>query len=128
MQLHLNYETAPKHPLRWVETGTPFSWRVEKMKWTADKTALIVNKSLTLEGFPPEAFTYKLGNRSALDWLVDQYQTKTDARSGLSSDPNREDDEEYIVRLIGRVTTVSLETQRLIGQLPDACFPEADAS
>ena len=121
MQLHLNYETAPEYPLRWVETGTPFSWRVEKMKWTADKSALVVNGSLTLEGFPAEAFAYKLGNRSALDWVVDQYQVKTDARSGLTSDPNRADDEEYIARLIGRVTTVSLETQQLLATLPPLC-------
>src|SRR5688500_4181828 len=123
MQLHLNYESAPEYCLRWVETGAPFSWRVEKMKWTPDKTALIVNSSLTLEGFPPEAFLYKLGNRSALDWVVDQYQVKTDARSGLTSDPNRADDEEYIVRLVGRVTTVSLETQKLISDLPPLLGP-----
>jgi predicted helicase len=104
--------------VRWVETGTPFSWRVEKMKWTADKTALVVNPALTLEGLPSEAFDYKLGNRAALDWVVDQYQVQTDARSGLASDPNRADDEAYIVRLIGRVVTVSLATQNLLAALP----------
>ncbi len=75
---------------------------------------------VSLQGslFPSEAFDYKLGNRSALDWVVDQYQVKTHARSGLVSDPNREDNEEYIVRLVGRVTTVSLETQKLLAALP----------
>jgi predicted helicase len=96
----------------------PFSWRVQKMKLTGDKSAVVVNPSLTLEGIPPEALNYKLGNRSALEWIIDQYQIKTDARSGLVSDPNREDDEEYIVRLIGRVVTVSVQTQELIDALP----------
>ena len=38
-----------------------------------------------------------------MDRVIDQYQVSTDKRSGITSDPNREDDEEYIVRLVGRV-------------------------
>ena len=56
--------------------------------------------------------------RSALDWIIDQYQVSTDKRSGITSDPNRADDEEYIVRLVGRVITVSMETVRLVQALP----------
>ena len=62
-------------------------------------------------------FAYRLGNRSALDWVIDQYQVTTDTRSGIVSDPNRADDPQYIVRLVGRVITVSVETQRLVGEL-----------
>jgi len=119
--LHLNYEAAPEYSARLVENReVPFSWRVQKMKLSRDKSTLTVNESLSIEGIPAEVFDYRLGNRSALEWIIDQYQTKTDARSGLSSDPNREDDEEYIVRLAQRVMTVSLETMKLIGELPDA--------
>ncbi len=89
------------------------------MKLSADKSALVVNPSLTLEGIPPEAFAYRLGNRSALEWIVDQYQTKADARSGLASDPNRADDPEYIVRLVARIVTVSVQTVKLVGDLPE---------
>lgn len=63
---------------------------------------------------PQERFQYRLGNRSALEWVIDQFQVSTDARSGITSDPNREDDAEYIVRLVGRVVTVSVETVRLV--------------
>ena len=59
-------------------------------------------------------FEYRLGNRSALEWIIDQYQVSTDKRSGITNDPNRVDDPEYIVRLIGQVTTVSLETAKLV--------------
>jgi hypothetical protein len=52
----------------------------------------------------------RLGNRSALDWVLDQYQVSTDKRSGIVSDPNRPEDEEYVVRLVGRVITVSCGT------------------
>jgi hypothetical protein len=55
----------------------------------------------------------KVGKRSALDWVIDQYQIKTDKRSGITSDPNNADDEEYIVRLVGQVVRVSVETPTL---------------
>ena len=81
-------------------------------------TQLKVNESLMLTGIPAECFEYRLGNRSALDWVIDQYQVSTDKRSGITSDPNRDDDEEYIVRLVGRVVTVSVETVKLVQALP----------
>src|SRR5512136_576051 len=61
---------------------------------------------------------YRLGNRSALEWVIDQYQVSTDKRSGITNDPNRLDDPEYIVRLIGQVITVSLETVKIVKALP----------
>src|SRR5256886_5063045 len=87
------------------------------MKLTPDKTKVIVNESLTLAGIPQECSQYRLGNRSALDWVIDQYQVSEDKRSGIVSDPNNLDDEEYIVRLIGKVITVSVETVRLVNEL-----------
>jgi len=82
------------------------------------KTALVVNETLTLEGIPPETFAYRLGNRSALDWVIDQYRVTTDKRSGIVSDPNRSDEPEYIVRLVERVVRVSVETVKIVGGLP----------
>jgi predicted helicase len=66
---------------------------------------------------PQECFSYRLGNRSALEWVIDQYQVSVDKRSGIVSDPNSLEDEEYIVRLVGRVVTVSVETVRLVNEL-----------
>src|SRR5438132_7576722 len=83
-----------------------------------DKTEFKVNESLTLTGIPPEVFQYRLGNRSALDWVIDQYRVTEDARSGIVSDPNREDDPEYIVKLVGRVVAVSVETVQIVKGLP----------
>ena len=62
---------------------------------------------------------YRLGNRSALEWVIDQYQVKTGKRSGIASDPNRADDAEYIVNLVGRVIRVSLETVKIVKALPE---------
>ena len=57
---------------------------------------------------------YRLGTRSALEWIIDQYRIKTYKRSGIVNDPNRTDDPQYIVRLIGKVITVSLETVEIV--------------
>ncbi|MCL1474252.1 hypothetical protein [Argonema antarcticum] len=60
----------------------------------------------------------------ALDWIIDQYQVSTDNRSGITNDPNRLHDEEYIVRLIKQVITVSLETVKIVKGLPDLGLPK----
>jgi predicted helicase len=118
---HLDYENIEPCPLKWLETdGVPLSYKVlDKMRLSKDKTALRVNPSLTLAGIPPEVFQYRLGNRSALEWVIDQYQVSEDKRSGIRSDPNRPDGEQYIVRLVGQVVRVSLETVRIVNGLPE---------
>ena len=117
--LHANYESAAEYKLKRIENrDESLNWRVEKMRLTKDKNAIIYNDFLTLDGIPPETFAYRLGNRSALEWVIDQYQVSTDKRSGITNDPNREDEPDYIVKLIGKVIAVSLETQKLIAQLP----------
>lgn len=115
-RLHVGYESLDPWPLERIEIkGVPYSERVTKMKLSPDKQSLCVNESLTLAGIPPETFDYRLGSRSALDWMVDQYQVKGDKGE---SDPNREDDTGYIVRLVGQVVRVSIETQKLVKALP----------
>ena len=118
-RLHLEYESLEPYDLQWIEADdVPLSQRVERMKLSKDKTALVVNDSLTLAGIPPDVFSYRLGNRSALEWVIDQYRIKTDKRSGIRSDPNRLDDEAYIVRLVGQVVRLSLETVSIVAGLP----------
>lgn len=118
---HLHYEQAKEYQLKWIENkDVPFSWRVERMQLASDRTAVVVNESLTLAGIPQECFQYRLGNRSALEWVIDQYQVSEDKRSRIRSDPNNLYDEEYIVRLVGKVVTVSVETVRLVNELAQA--------
>ena len=120
-ELHINYETQPEYDkLNPIETpGMQVDMSVERMKFSKDKTRLKYNDFLTLEGIPAEVFDYRLGNRSALEWVVDQYRVKVDKRSGIVNDPNRAEDPEYILRLIGQVITVSLETVEIVKGLPD---------
>jgi predicted helicase len=104
----------------------PLSYRVEdKMRLSKDKLRLTVNPSLTLAPIPPAAFDYRLGNRSALEWVIDQYQVSTDKRSGIVSDPKRAEDPQYIVRLVGQVVRVSMDTVKLVKGLPAEFEPAA---
>ena len=118
--LHINYESQPEYDkLNPMETpGMQVDMSVERMKFSKDKTQLKYNDFLTLEGIPPEVFAYRLGNRSALEWVVDQYRVKVDKRSGIVNNPNRAEDPEYILRLIGQVITVSLEMVDIVKGLP----------
>ncbi len=86
------------------------------------------NDTLTLHGIPERAFAYRLGNRSALDWIVDQYRVKTDRRSGITHDPNGySDDPQYILHLIERVITVSLRTVDIVEDLAKLPFRDESA-
>jgi len=135
---HLDYEDIDPYELDFIEKeGKPLSYRVEKMKVLGpdgksarkvdssegyadtDRFAVVVNDTLTLDGIPPQVFDYRLGNRAALEWVIDQYRVKTDKRSGITHDPNNPEDPEYIVRLIGQVVKVSLETVGIVDALPD---------
>lgn len=132
MDLHVNFETVEPYPLTVdvKKTADPTdreTWRVTKMKWkktkgVTDHTTIIYNPKVTITGIPEEAEEYLLGSRSALCWVIDRWQVKTDKASGITNDPNdwcdEQDNPRYIIDLIGRVTTVAMETQKTIAGLP----------
>ena len=125
-ELHLNYETVEPYPVtEMIAPGA--SLRVEKMRYPkrgreTDKTTIVYNSGITVSGLPEEAQEYMLGSRSALDWIVERYQVKTDKASGIVNDPNDWADEQgnprYILDLIARITTVSVETVKIVKSLP----------
>ena len=69
-----------------------------------------------------------LGSRSAVEWILDRYQVKTDKASGIVNDPNdwsREvEDPRYIIDLLARIVTVSLETMAIVDALPALAIRE----
>lgn len=131
--LHIGYETVAPYPLNEEENGLVSvadsydKYAVTKMKYAGkagawDKTRIVYNSHVSLAGIPAEAQRYMLGARSALDWILERYQIKTDKASGIINDPNDWSREHaqprYIIDLIGRIVTVSLETNRIVGSLP----------
>ena len=93
--------------------------KLTELQLSKAKTQLAFNESLTLAGIPPESFEYQLGNRSGLDWVIDQYQVTTDKRTSITSDPNLGDEPRYFIDLVGRVIAVSVETVRIVAALPE---------
>lgn len=135
MDVHVNYEELEPWPLDVRVKGDPDdreTWRVVKPKWAKkkdpetgkninDTSTMIYNSRVTIAGIPEEAEEYQLGSRSALGWIIDRYQVKKDKASGIVNDPNDWADEvgnpRYIVDLVGKVTRVAMETNRIVGEL-----------
>ena len=129
IELHLNYEEVPIY--EGVEI-TPFvnpSYKVtkirfakkrdEKGKTVNDLSTIIFNSDITISNIPEKAYEYVVNGRSAIEWIIDQYQVDTDEKSEITNDPNDySDDEKYIFNLLLRIINVSLQTVDLINSLP----------
>ena len=96
--------------------------RFAKAGSVLDKTSIIYNSSLTLSGIPPEAYQYEVNGKSAIEWIMDRYQVKTDKASGIVNDPSDwatgAGEPRYIVDLVKRLVTVSVETAAIVYRLP----------
>lgn len=128
--LHLNYESIEPWGSITEEGDSVNPGRTVKMRFGkckksdenpkgVDRTTLVVSEGLTLHDIPEEAYGYVVNGRSAIEWLMDRYQVRTDKASGIVNDPNEySDDPRYIVNLVKSVVTVSMETLELVNTLP----------
>jgi predicted helicase len=121
MDFHLNYETIEPHNLKRIETATKPN---PKAKLKADKTTgrIILDDNTELMGVPSIAWNYTLGNRSALEWILDQYKEKKPKDPTISEKFNTyklADYKEHVIDLLQRVCTVSIQTMEIIQQMPD---------
>ena len=145
MELHLNYESAQPYNLKRIETKTEikkvkqeasfnilqepepvFTAKSKiKVKLKADKEAGIIDldEQTALSGIPPKAWEYKLGNRSALEWILDQYKEKKPSDSTIAEKFNTyrfADYKEQVTDLLKRVCMVSVETVRIVGEMENS--------
>lgn len=77
---------------------------------------ITLDSETTLRGVPPEAWAYKLGNRCAIDWVLDQHKEKKPKDPTIRERFNTyrfADHKEKVVDLLARVTTVSVETVKI---------------
>ena len=85
-----------------------------------DKNVIIYNSHLRLEGIPLEAYDYVVNGKPALEWIMERYRVTTDKDSQIVNDPNDwSDDPQYIINLVKRIVTVSLETMKIVNGLPE---------
>lgn len=129
MDLHLNYEEIPVYNEVDITPLVNPSYKVTKMRFDKkrdengksvnDLSAIIFNSDITISNIPEKAYEYVVNGRSAIEWIVDQYQVKTDRKSGIIDDPNDySEDEKYIFNLLLRIINVSVQTVDLINSLP----------
>ena len=133
--LHVGYESVEPYPLTVTgdvpvgpRSGDLYDWfRVEKMRFAGtgrakDRSSIVYNPRITVSGIPAEAHEYLLGSRSGIEWVMERYRVRTDRASGIVNDPNdwsREvGDPRYVLDLLRRVVTVSVETARIVKTLP----------
>ncbi len=131
--LHLRYEEVEPYAVQEkLSANVPESqddlydyFAVKKMRFATkkDKSTIIFNQNITLSGIPREVYEYRLmGNKSAIEWIIDRYQVRLDKASQITNDPNDYSRElgnpRYILDLLKRIITVSLETQKLVDTLP----------
>jgi predicted helicase len=129
-ELHLNYETLEPYPLQehGARSASKESFHVAQMKFPTktDKSKIIYNTHLTLEGIPPETYRYIVNGKSALEWVMERYAIAKHKDSGIENDPNdwckKQDDERYIVDLVKRIVTLSVESVKIIEGLPVVAF------
>ena len=140
--LHVNYETVEPYPVGYkggamfIDQMKPEDFRVKQMKFGGkgrdkDKTTVVYNSHITMTGIPLEAYDYVVNGKPALEWVMERQCVKTDKNSGIVNDANRYaietvGDPAYPLRLFQRIITVSLETMKIVRNLPKLDIPEVD--
>ncbi|MCB4209236.1 DEAD/DEAH box helicase [Lactiplantibacillus plantarum] len=122
LDLHINYEDAePYAGCKITMHADKPSYQVQKMRFKSrdDHSVIKFNSDITISDIPARAYDYVVNGRSAIEWIMDQYQIKTDNKSGITDDPNGfNGDTKYIFNLLLSVITVSMKTLELIDKLP----------
>lgn len=118
---HINYETVAPWGLTRKEIDTKPEPKA-KLKADKERGIIILDDNTELHGIPPTAWTYKLGNRSALEWILDQYKEKKPSDPTIAEKFNTykfADYKEQVIDLLDRVCRVSVETMDIVGEMPE---------
>jgi predicted helicase len=122
MEIHINYETVTPYNLTRLDIPLKDNQKTPKPKLKADKTkdSIILDDVTTLSNIPKIAWEYMLGNRSALEWILDQYKEKKTKDPTIAEKFNTyrfADYKEQVIDLLMRVCTVSVETMKIIKKM-----------
>lgn len=129
IELHINYESVPVYEDVQIRMPDKAIYKVQKMKFAKkrdingksvdDKSTIIYNNDIMISNIPEQAYEYIVNGRTAIEWIMEQYQIKTDKASGIVDDPNEySNDEKYIFNLLLRIINVSIQTIDLVQSLP----------
>jgi predicted helicase len=121
MELHINYETVAPYPLTRIDTNNNLKPKT-KLKADREKNSINLDDVTFLQDIPKIAWEYKLGNRSALEWILDQYKEKKPKDQTIAERFNNyrfADYKETVIDLLQRVCTVSVENMKIIEAMRD---------
>lgn len=134
-ELHLNYEKAPAYKgvkINQLQKNSSVDdyeyYRVQKLKFPKkdQKDKIIYNSRITIKNIPEKAYDYIVNGRSAIEWILDRYQVKTDKKSGIKNDPNdwskEVENPRYILDLLLSVINVSVQTVNIVEGMPQLKF------
>jgi predicted helicase len=128
--LHVNYETVAPNAEFTVTGAESGNFRVQKMRFPNkdQKHTIIYNSKIKLENIPAKAYEYVVNGKSAIEWIMERYQVKTDPKSGIKNDPNDWAEEvgnpRYILDLLLSVVEVSVRTVEVVASLPGVDFED----
>jgi predicted helicase len=133
--LHINYESVEPHPTTRVvlpeiqyQMDAYEFYSVEKMRFPKkdQKDIILYNSRIRIENIPAKAYEYVVNGKSAIEWIMERYQVKTDPASGIKNDPNdwsREvENPSYILDLLLSIINVSVQTVDIVAGLPKVKF------
>lgn len=134
-QLHLHYEDYA-HKAEGVEVDERdytaadeyTYYTVEKMRFPKkdERHTIIYNGHIAIRNIPAEAYDYVVNGKSAIEWGMERYAVTIHKDSGIKNDPNLWSREQgrprYILDLLLSIIHVSVETQRIVAELPKLTF------
>lgn len=127
-ELHLNYESVAPYPDVTVTGDDGKSYTVQKMRFPkkGEQGTIIYNSHIVIENIPDKAYEYVVNGKSAIAWIMERYQVKTDKNSGIKNDPNDWAEEvnnpRYILDLLLSIINVSVQTVDIVNGLPKMEF------
>lgn len=117
MELHIGYETVKPWPLKRHDEPPSDADPIPKLKAEKDNGIITLDSRTTLSGIPATAWDHRLGNRSGLEWVLDQYKEKKPKDPTIAAKFNTyrfKDYKEKVIDLLARVTRVSVETMEIV--------------
>jgi len=128
MQLHIHYEAVDPWPLERIDQPDDKARAVNQnprviLKADKDNGSIRLDSETQLSGIPQEVWDYRLGNRSGVEWILDQYKEKKPRDATIREKFNTyrfADYKEYVIDLIMRVTRVSVETVAITDAMKNA--------
>lgn len=126
--LHINYEEVP--PCKGVAVSgedTEFYY-VDKMRFPkkGQNDTILYNSKITISNIPSDAYKYMINGKSAIEWIMERYQIKTNKTNGITNDPNDWAKEvgnpRYILDLLLSIINVSVQTVNIVNELPKVKF------